>query len=80
MKPMSRHFHAAIQALTIFAKEMIKPPLFDETPLEILKNMKNYPWFKNCIGATDVAQIPAIVQRKPFHVGLGGKTIAHRMS
>lgn len=80
MKPMTRHFHAAIQALTTFTKEMIELPLFDETPLKILKNMKNCPSFENCIGAIDVTQIPAIVQKKPFRVGLGGKRSAHRIS
>lgn len=58
---VSRYFHVVLRALATFAKEMIKPPSFDETPSEILKNMKYYPWFKDCIGAIDGTHIPAIV-------------------
>lgn len=58
---VSRYFQIVLRALATFAKEMIKPPSFDETPSEILKNMKYYPWFKDCIGAIDGTHIPAIV-------------------
>lgn len=58
---VSRHFHTVLQAFAAFAKEMIKPPSLDETPSEILRNMKYYPWFKDCIGAIDGTHIPAVV-------------------
>lgn len=58
---VSRHFHSVLRALATFAKEMTKPPSFKEIPLEILKNMKYYPWFKDCTGAIDGMHIPAVV-------------------
>lgn len=39
-KTVSRQFHAILHALAGFANEMIKTLSYDETPLEILKNMK----------------------------------------
>lgn len=39
-------FHIVLQVLAAFAKETTKTLLFGDTPLEILKNLKYYPWFK----------------------------------
>lgn len=69
---VSRHFHTVLRAFAAFAKEMIKPPSLDETPSEILRNMKYYPWFKDCIGAIDGTHIPAVVpadQAVPYRSG-----------
>lgn len=41
---------------------MIKPHSFYETPSKILKNMKYYPWFKDCVGAIDGRHIIAVVR------------------
>lgn len=40
---------------------MIKPASFEDTSLEILKNMKHYPWLKDCISAIDWTHIPAVL-------------------
>lgn len=40
---LSHHFHLVLHSLAAFAKAMIIPPSFNETPPEILKNMKYYP-------------------------------------
>lgn len=58
---MRRHFHIVLCLFVAFAKEMIKLPLFDQTPFEILKNMKYYPLFKVCFAAIDETHIPAMV-------------------
>lgn len=58
---VSRHFHVVLRAFAAIAKEMIKPPALDETPFEILRNMKYYPWFKDCIVAIDGTHIPVVV-------------------
>lgn len=44
----------SLQTLAAFANEMIKPPSFDDTPPDILTNMKCYPWFRDCINCVSV--------------------------
>lgn len=60
---------------------MIKLPSFDDTPLEMLKNMKYYTWFKDYTGAIDERHAHAVIlveNAVPYR--LGGKLSAHRMS
>lgn len=75
---VSRHFHTVLQVLPAFANEMIKPLSFNDMLLNILKNIKNYPWFKEFIVVIDWTHI--YPRTKPFRIGLRGKTSAHRMS
>lgn len=63
-KTVSCHFHVLPHVLAAFAKKMIKPSSFNDAPLEILRNMKYYPWFTYCIGAINGTLIPLIVPTK----------------
>lgn len=57
-------FHTVLCTLVAFANQMIKPPSLEETPSEILRNIRYYPWSKNCIDATEDTHIPSIVPTK----------------
>ncbi|XP_043698620.1 putative nuclease HARBI1 [Telopea speciosissima] len=58
---VSRHFHNVLAALRTFSREMVQPPSFEETPLQIKSNQKYYPFFANCIGAIDGTHISASI-------------------
>lgn len=42
-------------------KKWLNPPSFDDTPLDMLKNMKYYTWFKDYIGAIDERHTHAVI-------------------
>jgi len=50
---ISRHFHSVLEAVCMFAKDIIKhvDPSFRDAPNEILKDAKYYPYFRDCIGS-----------------------------
>ncbi|KHN49091.1 hypothetical protein glysoja_045582, partial [Glycine soja] len=52
---ISRHFHNVLEAVCMFAKDIIKPvdPSFRDTLDEILKDARYHPYFRDCIGAID---------------------------
>lgn len=78
---MSLHFHTVLLLLAAFAEEMIKSLLFDQMPLQILKNTKYYPWLRDCIGAIEKTHIPVVVLvEKALPYRSGRKTSAHKMS
>ncbi|XP_040867709.1 uncharacterized protein [Glycine max] len=54
-KTISRHFHNVLEAVCMFAKDIIKPvdPSFRDTLHEILKDARYRPYFRDCIGAID---------------------------
>ncbi|XP_042513910.1 protein ALP1-like [Macadamia integrifolia] len=58
---VSRHFHKVLVALVKFAGEMVQPPSFEETPLQIKSNQKYYPFFANCIGVIDGTHVSASI-------------------
>ncbi|XP_026396375.1 uncharacterized protein LOC113291008 [Papaver somniferum] len=65
---ISRHFNAVLDAIVALADDFLVPAGPD-TPTEILENPRFYPYFKDCIGAIDGTQIPAMVgldEQVPF--------------
>lgn len=79
----NRHFHNVLNALTKFAKEIIVPPSFDRTPLEISTNRKYMSWFKDCIGAIDRTHISAVIptsDQVPYRSGRKGNTTQNVMT
>ncbi|KAI3864288.1 hypothetical protein MKX03_006121 [Papaver bracteatum] len=65
---ISRHFNAVLDAIVALAYDFLLPA-GDDTPSEILENPRFYPYFKDCVGAIDGTQIPAMVgldEQVPF--------------
>jgi hypothetical protein len=56
----SRHFNHVLDAMTTLYTEFVKPTSL-QTPLQIRKNPKFFPYFENCIGALDGTHIVAKV-------------------
>lgn len=78
---ISRYFHALLRVVASFVKEMIRLPSLEETPPKILKNMKYYPWFKDCFGTINGRNSSWLCQqRKLSRIGQDGRTSARRMS
>lgn len=78
---ISRYFHALLRVVASFVKEMIRLPSLEETPPKILKNMKYYPWFKDCFGTINGPNSSRLCQqRKLPRIGQDGRTSARRMS
>uniref|UniRef100_A0A0R0G463 Uncharacterized protein n=1 Tax=Glycine max TaxID=3847 RepID=A0A0R0G463_SOYBN len=52
---ISRHFHSVLEAVCMFANDIIKPvdPSFRDTLDEILKDVRYHPYFRDCIGGID---------------------------
>ncbi|RZC84243.1 hypothetical protein C5167_047029 [Papaver somniferum] len=65
---ISRHFNAVLEAIVALEDDFLVPSGPD-TPTEILESPRFYPYFKDCIGAIDGTQIPAMVgldEQVPF--------------
>ncbi|CAH9109967.1 unnamed protein product [Cuscuta europaea] len=60
---ISRHFNNVLKAIKSLAREFLQPPQLD-TPPEILRNNRFYPYFKDCIGVIDGLHLPAHVPAK----------------
>ena len=56
-----RYFRAVVTALLALVPTYIKLPSSLEIPVAISSSMKNYPFFKDCIGAVDGTHIAAKV-------------------
>ncbi|XP_042497659.1 uncharacterized protein LOC122076427 [Macadamia integrifolia] len=61
---ISQHFGMVLKAMRSLAKERIRPPSFNRIPIEIASNPKQWPFFKDCIGAIDGSHVHAIVPRE----------------
>ncbi|KAG4920836.1 hypothetical protein JHK82_049774 [Glycine max] len=72
---ISRHFHNVLEAVCMFAKDIIKPvdPSFRDTPDEILKDARYRPYFRDCIGAIDGTHIRVCVPSHLQGVYIGRK-------
>ncbi|KAG4941226.1 hypothetical protein JHK87_045097 [Glycine soja] len=72
---ISRHFHNVLEAVCMFAKDIIKPvdPSFKDTPDEILKDARYRPYFRDCIGAIDGTHIRVCVPSHLQGVYIGRK-------
>ncbi|KAG5028874.1 hypothetical protein JHK87_012388 [Glycine soja] len=72
---ISRHFHNVLEAVCMFAKDIIKlvDPSFRDTPDEILKDARYCPYFRDCIGAIDVTHIRVCVPSHLQGVYIGRK-------
>src|SRR5436190_9997734 len=55
------YFGLVVKALTSLIPKYIKLPSSTEIPLAISSSTKNYPFFKDCIGAVDGTHIEAKV-------------------
>lgn len=77
---VTSHFQVVLQTLVTFAKEMIKPPLHDDRPPRILKNLKYYPSLRIVsVQSTGHKSLLLFQQQRSFHIGLDEKTSADRM-
>ena len=56
-----RYFQAVVTALLALVPTYIKLPSSSEIPVAISSSMKNYPFFKDCIGVVDGTHIAAKV-------------------
>lgn len=59
-----RYFRAVLMALLALVPKYIKLPSSVEIPVAISSSTKNYPFFKDCIGAVDGTHIAAKVPRE----------------
>ncbi|KAL7089961.1 hypothetical protein ACP275_12G009600 [Erythranthe tilingii] len=60
---ISRHFNNVLKAIKSLSREFLMPPPAN-TPLEILKSNRFYPYLEDCIGVIDGMHIPANVPAK----------------
>ncbi|KAL9671412.1 hypothetical protein QQ045_008980 [Rhodiola kirilowii] len=60
---ISRYFNSVLKAIKSLSREFLEPPPFD-TPSDILKSNRFYPYFKDCVGVIDGMHIPANVPAK----------------
>ncbi|XP_014630586.2 putative nuclease HARBI1 [Glycine max] len=81
---ISRHFHNVLEAVCMFAKDIIKPvdPSFRDTPDEILKDARYRPYFRDCIGAIDGTHIRVCVPShlQGVYIGRKGYTTTNVMA
>eukprot|EP00256_Glycine_max_P067873 XP_025982468.1 uncharacterized protein LOC102662637 [Glycine max] len=81
---ISRHFHSVLEAVCMFAKDIIKhvDPLFRDTPYEILKDVRYRPYFRDCIGAIDGTHIRVCVPShlQGVYIGRKGYTTTNVMN
>ncbi|KAG4935664.1 hypothetical protein JHK84_049872 [Glycine max] len=83
-KTISRHFHNVLEAVCMFAKDIIKPvdPSFRDTLHEILKDARYRPYFRDCIGAIDGTHIRVCVPShlQGVYIGRKGYTTTNVMA
>ncbi|XP_006604141.2 putative nuclease HARBI1 [Glycine soja] len=81
---ISRHFHSVLEAVCMFAKDIIKPidPSFRDTPDEILKDARYCSYFRNCIGVIDGTHIRVCVPShlQGVYIGRKGYTTTNVMA
>lgn len=78
-KRVSCHFQVVLCALAAFVKNQTFS--FNETPSKILKNIKYYPGFKDCVSAINRTHVPIIVpMKKPILYRSAHKKSASRTS
>ncbi|KAG5046384.1 hypothetical protein JHK86_015790 [Glycine max] len=72
---ISRHFHNVLEAVCMFAKDIIKlvDPSFRDTPDEILKDARYRPYFRDCIGVIDDTHIRVCIPSHLQGVYIGRK-------
>ncbi len=57
---ITRHLNTILDALLLLHKDVVELPACG-TPMQIRKNSKFFPYFKDCIGALDGSHIPCLV-------------------
>ncbi|KAL9688466.1 hypothetical protein QQ045_032887 [Rhodiola kirilowii] len=70
---VSRHFHNVLRAIISLHHLFLKQPDGSECPLEISRNSKYWPYFKDCVGSIDGSHFRVKVSNEVVHRYRGRK-------